>query len=59
MEKLTRREEELMRCFWEHGPLFVRELVAGITVNDETHGQLKQLSVCLFFYAAGTLQQFR
>lgn len=21
----------------------------GITVNDETHGQLKQLSVCLFF----------
>ena len=28
MEKLTRREEELMRCFWEHGPLFVRELVA-------------------------------
>ena len=27
MEKLTPREEELMRCFWEHGPLFVRELV--------------------------------
>ncbi len=27
MEKLTRREEELMRCFWTHGPLFVRELV--------------------------------
>ena len=26
-ERLTRREEELMRCFWEHGPLFVRELV--------------------------------
>lgn len=25
MEKLTRREEELMRCFWEHGPLFVRK----------------------------------
>lgn len=31
----------------------------GITVNDETHGQLKQLSVCLFFYAAGILQQHR
>ena len=31
MEKLTRREEELMRCFWEHGPLFVRELVALAT----------------------------
>ena len=28
MEKLTRREEELMRCFWERGPLLVRELVA-------------------------------
>lgn len=28
MEKLTRREEELMQCFWAHGPLFVRELVA-------------------------------
>lgn len=27
-EKLTRREEELMRCFWQRGPLFVRELVA-------------------------------
>lgn len=27
MKKLTRREEELMRCFWEQGPLFVRELV--------------------------------
>lgn len=26
-ERLTRREEELMRCFWEHGALFVRELV--------------------------------
>ena len=26
-EKLTRREEELMRCFWERGPLFMRELV--------------------------------
>ena len=31
----------------------------GITVNDETHGQLEQLSVCLFFYAAGILQQHR
>lgn len=27
MEKLTRREEELMHCFWKRGPLFVRELV--------------------------------
>ena len=27
-EKLTRREEELMRWFWTRGPLFVRELVA-------------------------------
>lgn len=28
LEKLTRREEELMRCFWQHGALFVREIVA-------------------------------
>lgn len=27
MERLTRREEELMHCFWAHGPLFVRELL--------------------------------
>ena len=27
MEKLTRREEELMQLFWQHGPLFVREMV--------------------------------
>lgn len=27
MERLTPREEELMRWFWTHGPLFVRELV--------------------------------
>ncbi|WP_308659670.1 BlaI/MecI/CopY family transcriptional regulator [uncultured Alistipes sp.] len=28
MEKLTQKEEELMRHFWVHGPLFVREVVA-------------------------------
>lgn len=28
MEKLTPKEEELMRYFWTQGPLFVRELVA-------------------------------
>ena len=27
MERLTKREEELMRIFWERGPMFVRELV--------------------------------
>ncbi len=27
MEKLTPREEQLMRCFWKHGPLFVKELI--------------------------------
>ncbi|MBD5239287.1 MAG: BlaI/MecI/CopY family transcriptional regulator [Bacteroidales bacterium] len=25
--KLTEREEELMRLFWQHGPMFVRELL--------------------------------
>lgn len=28
MEKLTPREDQIMRMFWEHGPMFVRELVA-------------------------------
>ncbi len=28
MEKLTPKEEELMRWFWKEGALFVRELVA-------------------------------
>ena len=36
MEKLTRREEELMRSFCEHGPLFVRELVA-LAVEPKPH----------------------
>lgn len=28
MEKLTKREEALMQLFWQHGPLFVQEIVA-------------------------------
>lgn len=28
MKKLTSREEEIMNFFWQHGPLFVKELVA-------------------------------
>ena len=27
MEKLTGKEEEIMNLFWNHGPLFVREIV--------------------------------
>ncbi len=27
MEKLTKKEEEIMNLFWEKGPMFVRELV--------------------------------
>ncbi len=27
MEKLTKKEEELMRIFWQRGALFVREIV--------------------------------
>lgn len=26
-KKLSPKEEEIMSCFWEHGPLFVREVV--------------------------------
>ena len=28
MKRLTVKEEEIMRIFWEQGPLFVRELLA-------------------------------
>lgn len=28
MKRLTAKEEEIMRIFWEHGPMFVRELLA-------------------------------
>ena len=27
MKRLTVKEEEIMRMFWEHGPMFVRELL--------------------------------
>jgi len=28
MRRLTVKEEEIMRIFWEHGPMFVRELLS-------------------------------
>ena len=28
MKRLTVKEEEIMRMFWEHGPMFIRELLA-------------------------------
>ena len=28
--QLTEREEELMRLFWQHGPMFVRELLSHL-----------------------------
>lgn len=28
MKRLTTKEEEIMRMFWEYGPMFVRELLA-------------------------------
>lgn len=28
MKRLTNKEEEVMRIFWEHGSLFVREILA-------------------------------
>ena len=27
MKKLTNKEREVMELFWEHGPMFVRELL--------------------------------
>ena len=40
IEKLTRREEELMRCFWQRGALFVRELVELADAADKTSEEL-------------------
>ncbi len=28
MEKLTRKEEEIMELFWENGPMYVKQLMA-------------------------------
>ncbi len=28
MKRLTPKEEEIMRIFWQHGPMFVREMLA-------------------------------
>lgn len=28
MKKLTEKEKEIMNLFWQHGPMFVRELLA-------------------------------
>lgn len=27
MRKLTQKEEEILSCFWQHGPMFVKELL--------------------------------
>lgn len=29
MKRLTVKEEEIMWMFWEHGPMFVRELLVS------------------------------
>jgi predicted transcriptional regulator len=28
MKRMTPKEEEILSCFWMHGPLFIRELLA-------------------------------
>lgn len=30
LKKLTPKEEEIMDCFWQYGPLFVRELLGKL-----------------------------
>ncbi len=27
MKKLTQKEEEILSCFWQHGPMFIKELL--------------------------------
>lgn len=34
MKRLTVKEEEIMRIFWEHGPMFVRELLYHSMMNQ-------------------------
>lgn len=34
--KLSAKEEEIMACFWQHGPLFVREVV-GMLADPKPH----------------------
>lgn len=41
MEKITKKEEEIMNLFWQNGPLFVRELVA---LYDEPKPHFNTLS---------------
>ena len=41
MKNLTKREEEIMRLFWEKGPLFVKEIIPML---DEPQPQFNTIS---------------
>lgn len=41
MKKLTPKEEEILSCFWENGPMFIREL---LEMQDEPKPHYNTLS---------------
>lgn len=41
MKKLTQKEEEILSCFWAHGPMFVRDL---LELQDEPKPHYNTLS---------------
>lgn len=41
MKKLTLKEEEILSCFWENGPMFIREL---LEMQDEPKPHYNTLS---------------
>ena len=43
MKRLTAKEEEIMQMFWEHGPMFVRELLAFYEETTDWSGGLFRL----------------
>ena len=43
MKKLTNKEREVMEYFWQHGPMFVRELLEHYTEEDYAKRNIFQL----------------
>lgn len=41
MKKLTQKEEEILACFWQHGPMFIREL---LEIQDDPKPHYNTLS---------------
>ncbi len=72
--ELTEKEEELMKLFWQHGPLFVREIVelypeprphfntiSTFVRNLETKGYVahKEFGKTYQYYAVARVEDYR